>query len=89
MQVFFSFFLAWLLLAILKHNPLQSKGLRMSNGRRGGRQGLDVKKKITFFWEVDRGRPRPTCQVFFIIISNYLLPLRAERTARTMQDQMQ
>ena len=50
--------LARLLLAILKHNPLQSKGLCMSNGRRGRREALDVKKKSglspTFF------TPRPS-----------------------------
>jgi len=39
----FTIMLARLLLAILKHNPLRSKGLRMSNGRRGGREPLDVK----------------------------------------------
>jgi len=37
--------LARLLLTILKHNPLQSKWLRISNGRRGARRALDVKKK--------------------------------------------
>ena len=59
--------LACLLLTISKHNPLQSKSLRISNGRRGGRQALDVKKKNTFFslagW---LGlRPQPTCQGLF------------------------
>jgi hypothetical protein len=41
--------LARLLLTILDHKPLQSKGLRISNGRRGGRQGLDVKKNPDLF----------------------------------------
>ena len=41
--------LARLLLTILDHKPLQSKGLRISNGRRGGPQGLDVKKNPDLF----------------------------------------
>ncbi|NBT88784.1 MAG: hypothetical protein EBT51_10860 [Flavobacteriaceae bacterium] len=40
--------LAYLLLTILKHNPLQSKWLRISNGWRGGRETLGVKKKVGF-----------------------------------------
>ena len=63
--------LACLLLTILKHNPLQSKGLRISNGRRGGRQGLDVKKKITFF-SLGGWSRSPTTNPSSIISSNSL-----------------